>query len=426
MIKSSMAPMLLLALTLASVVTPGLTAQTGGDLIAIDYGSPACLKTAPRGGSGSTLVTLPAGLTYGPLVAGPLAGMTCLVGTRQGSGMTTYVLRTQGATVTTLTTLTGFGWMVTDIGLDDAGDLLVLPVAAGAQNGLYRAPLGSPGPVQRVATWPKGVAEPVAFTECIDTGDWWVLDQGGYLHRLARSGGAVVSIVKTTSSTGIIRVGDLTMDPATGCVIVAAGSRLLRYDPVGKRLTSIVDLGQPPGGVEAMGVHFDQATRGVLFSYWTGLGLAGRVNEYDAAGTFVGTTSLGSPCMPRNVITAWGRAFTPLTIPVAGARYSLRLQSRGDVGWDFGAGLAFSTRPGIATPLGPIPLNPDPLFFLSTSGVPLFKGFRGVLGLNGIAVLSIDLPPSPSLRGLRLFLAAVVANQYGIRRILGPHAFTIR
>ena len=150
-----------------------------------------------------------------------------------------------------------------------------------------------------------GAAQAVSFTEDIDTGDWWVLDQAGWIHRLARGGGAVLSIV-ATSLTSLRLSGDLVMDPVTGDVLVTSVNRVYRVDPVGQRLSTVINLGFPQGGAEAMGLHFDQLTRGYLMTNWMGFGPGqfGFAQELDAKGQSVRSTAFGSPTTPRNVIAA--------------------------------------------------------------------------------------------------------------------------
>ncbi len=410
---------------LVLVLTSGLAAQGAGDIITVDIQSGVVL-TAPRGGTVTTLVTLPLGLTYGPLTAGLGDASALAIGTFIGGIDRNFVFRVDASGITTLTTYMMVPTYAADVDLDDAGDLLMLGNRSYGRSGLYRAPLSGTSSMNLVALWPKGLAEPLAFTEDIDSGDWWVVDQAGMLHMLTRSGGALLSIAHTGATS--LRSSDLVMDPVTGDVLITSGFSLLRYEPARKKMSTVIYLGVPQGGSEAMGLCFDDATRGYLFSYWMGFGpgMFGFVQELDAVGKTVRTTALGSPKNPRNVTAAWGRAFLPLSAPEVGKSYRVALRSRPDARKVYRTALAFSSRPGIPTPLGPVPLNPDALFYLSMSGVPMFRGFNGMLDTTGGSMLAVDIPPAGSLRGIRILMACVVVDTQGFRRILGPHPFTIR
>jgi len=409
----------------------GLPAQNPGDVIAVDITQKHVL-TAKRGGPPSTLQVLPTSLTYGPMVNGQGDGSVLLLGGLPTALPRTVVLKVDGNGVNTLSTFTTFPVGFADMGVDDGGDLLVLTRFSGTQNGIYRAPIsGASTFSQRVAAWPQGItAEPIAFAPRLDTGDWWVLDQSGAVHLLLQRGGAVLSLMPGAPLTSLQR-GDVVEDPLTGDVLVAAGFNVLRLNPTTKAVTTVYRLGVPQGGAEAMGLHFDQFSRGFFFTAWMGFGPApnalGLVNELNAkATTIVSSTSLGSPRRPERAVAAWGRAFTPGTPPALGTRYQLKLQSRLDAIKPYQVALAFTPRPGIPTTKGLIPLTPDPLFFLSISGVPIFRGFSGVLGLQGTATVAIDIPGVSGLRGVHLVMAAVVFDQTGVLRILGPHGFTVR
>jgi len=409
----------------------GLLAQNPGDVIAVDITQQHVL-TAKRGGQPSTLQVLPSQLTYGPMVNGQGDGSVLLLGGLPTAVPRTVVLRADPNGLTTLSTFTVFPIGFADMDLDDAGDLLVLTRYNGSQNGIYSAPVsGATTFTRQVAAWPPSVtAEPIAFTPRLDTGDWWVLDQSGAVHLLLQRGGAVLSLMPGTPLTSLAR-GDLVEDPLTGDVLITAGFHVLRLNPATRAVTTVYRLGVPQGGAEAMGLHFDQFSRGFFFTTWMGFGPApnalGYVHELDAlATTIVRSTALGSPRRPENAVAAWGRAFTPATPPAVGTRYQLKLQSRLEAVKPYQVAVAFTPRPGIPTPKGLIPLTPDPLFFLSISGVPLFRGFAGVLGLQGTATVGIDIPGVSGLRGVHLVMAAVVFDQTGLLRILGPHGFTIR
>ncbi|MBN2490270.1 MAG: hypothetical protein JXQ29_05420 [Planctomycetes bacterium] len=423
--KSIPCPALVLALAFALMATTGV-AQHAGDLVVLDTQQNHVL-TGPRGGTLSTLAVLSSLNSYGPMAAGPGDGSALVLALAQTAVPRTYLWRVDTSGVNTLSSFFIFPMSAAAIDLDDAGDLVLLTRWNGSQNGLYRAPLVGATTLSPVALWPKGAAEPVAFAEQVDTGNWWILDQAGVLHLVARGGGAVLSLAHT--STTSLRAGNLAEDPLTGDVLLASEWSLLRYEPVISKLTTVFFPGMPQGGTEALGLHFDQQSRGWLFSNWMGFGpgMFGFVHEFDAKlSTIVRSTALGTPRRPDNLLAAWGRAFTAASAPEVGKTYALKLLSPADASQAYRAALAFSSRPGLATPLGPIPLTPDSLFFLSLSGAPIFRGFAGALDPRGEAALAIDIPNLGALRGLRCVAAAVAADAQGLRRILGPHGFTLR
>jgi len=83
-------------------------------------------------------------------------------------------------------------------------------------------------------------------------------------------------------------------------------------------------------------------------------------------------------------------------------------------------GMALSSTPGIPIPgVGTVPLNPDALLLLSTSGQApqVFQRFQSVLDSNGEATATIDLPPDPALAGLAFSTGAVFVGPGGIEFI---------
>ena len=81
---------------------------------------------------------------------------------------------------------------------------------------------------------------------------------------------------------------------------------------------------------------------------------------------------------------------------------------------------------GLATPAGTIPIRPDPLFFSSIGGAPIFRNLAGRLDAKGGTLLGLDIPNHPALQHVRVHLAAITYDAGGIRSILGPHSFTLR
>ena len=60
------------------------------------------------------------------------------------------------------------------------------------------------------------------------------------------------------------------------------------------------------------------------------------------------------------------------------------------------------------------------MFFLSLQVPMLFNNFQGVLSAQGIANLTVNIPPLPQLAGFRFFLAAITYDVSGVRVITEP------
>lgn len=88
--------------------------------------------------------------------------------------------------------------------------------------------------------------------------------------------------------------------------------------------------------------------------------------------------------------------------------------------------LSFAHTPGIPTPIGVVPLAPDPLFFLSLRDPPFLQGFAGALDAHGAATLTMTTPDLSALKGARVHLAGVVLDSTGLLSIHGPLSFSIR
>jgi hypothetical protein len=109
-----------------------------------------------------------------------------------------------------------------------------------------------------------------------------------------------------------------------------------------------------------------------------------------------------------------------------GAPYPIRLRVPDQPRKAYQAAAALGTRSGIPCHAGRIPLDPDPLFFLSLTNPFLFRGFAGVLDQSGSARLTVNLPLLPGLRGQRFFVAAITLGPAGVSRISEPLGVTIQ
>jgi len=89
--------------------------------------------------------------------------------------------------------------------------------------------------------------------------------------------------------------------------------------------------------------------------------------------------------------------------------------------------LSFGYAPGFVLPGGVrVYLNPDPLLFLSLSGVPMFSQFQGLLSPQGEAAPAVAVPGVAALAGVRLFAAAVAFHSGNAVRASEPLGITIR
>jgi len=406
----------------------GATAQAD-ELLILDHIAPPTVLGAPRAaGSARTLHTFPGQSDFWSMVAGPGDDSVYLIGAIGGT--TTVRAQVQvsprgSATLTTFTTPSGFP---TDASMDDAGDLELLWYGGGTGNGIYSMPVGSPVLTKRVG-FPAGLPTMLAYTEDRATGGWYVFGGVGhcYLHHVSPNGSVQASIMQLVlAMEGHYGV---TSDPLTGDLLYAYSQMLFRVDLASKTVKTVSALGSM--GMTTHDICFDQRTRGywVVANIYSGSyqGVTVRVSEQ---GVVVSSSTRTGP-RPfvrtfRRIRPAFGRVFTPLNAPVRGATHALKLRCQWEPGSDYRVAAAFHYLPGIVTPAGTIPICPDPLFFTSLAGGPLFRNFAGKLDANGGAVIGLDIPNHPGLEHVRVHLAAVSFDAKGIRSILGPHSFTIR
>jgi hypothetical protein len=89
-----------------------------------------------------------------------------------------------------------------------------------------------------------------------------------------------------------------------------------------------------------------------------------------------------------------------------GSAITLPICSPGQAGKNYYMGASLGTQPGIPLPNGAtLPLNFDGLLIVSLVDPFTFSGFQGVLDPNDAATATVNLPPSPGLRGLTFFVA---------------------
>jgi len=248
------------------------------------------------------------------------------------------------------------------------------------------------------------------------TGGYVVSDAGitpflNTTYFLDRSGGVVLSI------TGTHGPGD--WSPWTGDFIFGQSpSTLVRLSGTGM-LTTITFTGPIPGGLVAVEVLEQTGERVLALS-----GLQG-----DAALSVVtpggGVTSIGPPVaspFARDVVRLGDRSLWSAGKWRVGSPAMLDLDfGPAHAGAFYQVALSLGHRPGIPVgPAGVAHLAPDALFALSVAGVPgLFVNFGGTLDAQGRAPSrpTVNLPPVPGLRGVRVFGAAVAYTLQGARTV---------
>jgi hypothetical protein len=101
-----------------------------------------------------------------------------------------------------------------------------------------------------------------------------------------------------------------------------------------------------------------------------------------------------------------------------GRRLEQELHAPDDPGCSYQAATSFGRKLGlIIDELGVLPLDPDPLFRLSTRSLPPFHGYAGRLDRSGRAVTALDVPDLTALTGIAFYSAAVVFDASGFRNL---------
>lgn len=101
-----------------------------------------------------------------------------------------------------------------------------------------------------------------------------------------------------------------------------------------------------------------------------------------------------------------------------GRRFEQEVHAPDDPECSYQAATAFGRKLGlIIDDLGVLPLDPDPLFRLSTRSLPPFHGYAGRLDRRGRAVTAMDVPELTALTGIAVYSAAVVFDASGFRNL---------
>lgn len=389
------------------VATPLASAQArpGDLLIAHQSGPPfnsSIIATTP----GSNTMTTVA--TFQP---------TSLRGVMVGADNTNYfaVARlevfkaTPGGVITTLLQTIPVGNFAAWNELDEDGEILVGTGFAG-RGGLMRIH-PTTGLVTSILM--TGVF-PLSFCLDRDNGDIVMGDGGtGTLMRVRRDG-------SVTSVSGLNTfVYSMDFHHPTGDVLIGSTHAIHRLNPL-NQLTTFTTV---PFSMKALAVFGDGSVA-------AGGNNVPAILHYDSRGGFIATVYNGTLCNVCMVVedehNLWG-----LNAPQVGGVLNLSLKFAAHPGKPFMAAAALSPRPGIPVDQRTLYLTPDALFRFSLQAPWLFVNFAGVLDSTGRATPSpyVLIPKVPSLRGLRIFLGAVVvdpAAPSGIAAISQPYGVTIQ
>ncbi len=407
-------PVLFPVLFLILLAVP-LHGQTLWGDVAVADSNPVSLLKVTGGGTVSTLL-------------GPLAGYKVFTPAvnRTNSGVVTCVCHATTGLFTVLdvdasgigtTLLTGTTPLqdVTAYTVDQHGDYLLLNVgSSGATTGVFR--LDAVNGLSTVAV-NFGMVNPLAMAEDLDSGDLVALDALGRLFRVTRGGGV------TVLSTQVIPVNGLAAlhpRPAVGGLLGAWGTALhhVQLNPF-----SLTTLAVPAQPFRAMGLDFEATTRTLVVSS-TPIQGSSRLLHFDETGSLL--TTLTTRTSPLGSLALMGSRHVFGVGRVApGVPYTLTFSFPLEPGRGYLAAASFGHAPGFKVHSLTIPLNPDPLFFLSQADPKTFSGFQGVLSATGLGSGVITLPAVVGLKGIRFFVAVVTYDAGGFRRVSEPLGLTV-
>jgi len=412
------------AITFLLALNGGLTSQTtlpntGGAVVIGQTLNPAAVEVRWYGSDGkqtgrfflSTGHTGPGGITPAPRNDGVL--FTCVA---IGSPFTPELHRVDRAgRVSRIATLPAFLQNTPALLLDSLGDVLLLNQSRSpATGGIFRRSARS-GVITTVAA---GIVNAVAMEEDPGTGELIVADTSGNVMRVSWNG-TVTSIGKGAFPPmpgGV--VAKMHSEFRDGSVLTTWGDRILRFAPNTSKTTTVVAM---PGTLH-FGIDYDPI-RGKYYRVDTRV-----LSQFEPrTGLSLPLAWFPTGFLPQDVATWASRGLNGTgVLPAPGATYAIELSMPAEAGQSFAAAAALGTTHGIPTPAGPIPLDPDPFFFLSLTNPQLFQNFTGALDATGRAVMSIRIPNASGLRGFRFFVAAVTHDAKSIRRITEPFGVTVR
>jgi hypothetical protein len=370
----------LLCLGLLAGVAGTQAANPGDYLLASSTGGSVLYVVAPYSNTFSTLATFP-GSIRGVVVGSDNTDYFV------ASGLELFRVTPLGVVTTVVTSLTpGTGTAWCD--LDEDGQILV---GTGWANG---------GGVFRVhpamgtyTTLLAGGISANGFCLDRDTGDVIVGDTNGKrVYRVNRLG-TVTTVVNSIST-----VYAMDFHPLTGDALIAISGTIYRLDAT----NTLSTFASGTGLAKSLAVL---ANGDVL------AGPHGTViNLYDRNGRKIGTTYNGSTLAKMALAVEDENNVWGLNAPVPGGVFNISIRFALHPNKPYVAAASFSRSPGIPVDNRIIPLTPDNLFGASVTLPVIFNGFVGILDRGGRGSAYIAIPKVAGIRGIRLFLAAVVID----------------
>jgi len=378
-------------------------AKPGDLIIAHQSGPPfgsAILATTPRSNTMSTVAVFQPTTLRGVMVGADNTHYYSV------ARMAVYKVA-PGGIVTTMLQMIPVGSFGAWNDLDENGEILVGSGFAG-QGGLMRI---DPTTSQVTSILIQQVF-PLSF--CLDrfNGDIVMGDGGmGVLMRIRRDG--TITTVNTMSTF----VYSMDFHHPTGDVLIGSTHAIYRLSPFG-HLTTFAPI---PYSMKALAVFGDGSVA-------AGGNNVPAILHYDAQGNLLGTIYNNNLCNVCMVVedehNLWG-----LNTPSVGGILNLSIRFAGHPGKLYLAAASLSPRPGIRVGGRTIPLYPDDLFKISLTMPWLFANFSGFLDQKSRALPYVVIPKDPNLRGVRIFLAAIVVDPTapsGIAAISQPYGVTIQ
>lgn len=394
---------LALLLGLAAVLPAQLNP---GDYLAPMTTGSAVVSITP-GGAVQTLFTVPFSPTA--VTMAPDNHDLAVLGTTPSFGGILAIVTPTG-TVTTLAQYTSY--IYENMAVDATGTF-VMPLGAGGIQVLRIDRFG--GMTTLVPSPPVGKGKPRGIAVDINTGAYFVGEIPN-LYRIARDGSSKLIHNNVLINNGI----DMVSDARTGEVVISQQTSLVSVDPVSGIMTTL--QGGFSNNACFPGLAYDRAR-----DSWVMAGGCLNTNMFLYRVARGGGLNTVTPLAGAVDVEVYGSLnIIAATDPTPGATLNLRFCEPSSAGDLYLAAAAFSTFPGIPTPAGVVDLTPDVLFALSQAAPFLFVNFAGVLDAKGAAPASVVVPPVPTLKGLRFFVAFVTVRGSAIRTIANTQGFTIQ
>jgi len=325
----------------------------------------------------------------------------------------------------TITTIVKGGPLVVDLDVDGEGNFLGAGFGSGgkAQNAVFT--ISPSGTIITLIQGGGGAPFGKIYAMAMDTqsGDVVVFDGAGYILRITRSAKSVVTTIVSSLSTG----GSGGLHPLYGRrnQLIGVWNRNTIHSLVLGSSSPLTTIKSGAPFVWVSDVEYEPSTR--LYAVADLSNTSGTIYRFDPVSGAITTIVNLNGIRPTQIAVAGGRHLCAVNAPQVGKTYQMLISMPQYVGASYVTALSFGYSPGFVLPGGvKVHLNPDTLFALSVSGLPMFSKFQGTLGNQGNAAPSVALPNIPGLVGLRFFAAAVAFNGGTPLRATEPLGFTVR